>query len=121
MSLQKLSIFVKCAGFYNLLLGIGIATPFVTGLLRIEICDYALNLLIAAFLFYTAVVQIIASRDLKLFAQFIYWEGILRGMAAAILICYGFFGHLGLAAGLLGVGDLLIGTVFVLLLPRAVR
>ena len=118
--MRSLSTFVKLAGFYNLFLGLGIATPYVTGVLGIEICDYALNLLIAVFLIFTAATQVIAARDLKTFAPIVFWEGLLRWSAAAILIFYGFFGHLGSAAGLLGLGDFLIGSVFVLYLPKAV-
>ena len=41
-------------------------------------------------------------------------------MAAALLIPYGFFGHLGFMAGVIGVGDFVIGFVFLVLLPKAI-
>ncbi len=108
-------------GIYNLMLGLGVATPLVTELLGMNICDYALGLLITAFLIFTAAVQVIASRDLKTYGWLIFWEGILRWMAAALLIPYGFFGHLGTVAGLIGAGDLVIGFVFLIILPKAIQ
>lgn len=120
MNLNSLSRFVRAAGIYNLLLAVGMASPFVTNFLQINICDYALSLLIAAFLIFTAAVQVIAARDLRSYGWLIFWEGILRWMAAALLIPYGFFGHLGTMAGVIGAGDLIIGFVFLLVLPKAV-
>ncbi len=96
------------------------AAPVVTNILQINICDQSLALLIAAFLLFTAVAQIVGSRDLRTYGWLIYWEGILRWMAAALLIPYGFFGHLGMVSGLIGSGDFLIGFVFLFLLPKVV-
>lgn len=120
MNLNSLSKFVRAAGIYNFLLAVGMALPPVTGFLQINICDYALSLLIAAFLVFTAAAQVIAARDLRTYGWLIFWEGILRWMAAALLIPYGFFGHLGTMAGVIGVGDFLIGFVFLILLPKAI-
>lgn len=120
MSAKTLSNFVFIAGIYNFLLAMGLTIPFVTELLKMNICDYALSLLIAALLIFTAVVQVFASRDLQKFGWLIYWEGILRWMAAAILITYGFFGHLGIVTGILGLGDFVIGFVFLVLLPNTI-
>lgn len=119
MDIKAISKFVFATGIYNFLLGLGLAIPFVTELLKINICDYALALLIGAFLIFTAAVQVIASRDLRTHGWIIFWEGILRWMAAAILIFYGFFGQIGFVAGLIGIGDFLIGIVFLFLLPKA--
>lgn len=121
MSLKSLSQVVCVAGVYNLLLAVGICVPFVTNLLALPVADAALAQMIGAMLVFTAAAQVIGSRDLKTYAWLIFWEGLLRWMAAGLLIAYGFFGHLGLMAGLMGVVDFLIGVVFVVLLPRAVQ
>ena len=119
MNLNFLSKFVFVTGVYNFLLAVGLTIPYVTDLLQINIFDYALSLLIAAFLIFTAAIQIFASRDLRNYGWVIFWEGILRWMAAAVLVPYGFFGHLGLLTGVMGIGDFLIGFVFLILLPKS--
>jgi hypothetical protein len=74
--------------------------------------------MIAAFLAFTAVVQIVAARDLDTYGWAVFWEGALRWVAASLLITHGFFGHLGVMAGFLGVADFLVGLVFLVILPR---
>jgi hypothetical protein len=64
------------------------------------------------------VAQIVGARNLKNYAWLIFWEGLLRWMAAAILIFYGFAGHLGVMAGVMGLVDFLIGFIFVIVLPK---
>lgn len=120
MGLPTLSRFAYWAGVYNLALAAGMAVPAVTRSLGINIADRVLGQLIAGFLLYTAITQIVGSRDLRTNGWVIFWEGILRWIAAALLIPYGFFGHLGGMAGVLGSGDFLIGTVFLFFLPRAI-
>lgn len=121
MNLSTLSKFVFGAGVYNLLLALGLCLPPVTGWLGLVIADQALALIIAALLVFTAVAQIVGSRNLQTYAWLIFWEGLVRWMAAAILIIYGFAGHLGAMAGVLGIGDFLIGCIFVIVLPKTVR
>jgi hypothetical protein len=41
-------------------------------------------------------------------------------IAAALLIPYGFFAHLGIMAGVLGLGDLLIGLAYLFALPGVI-
>lgn len=118
--MPTLEKFVLWAGVYNLALAFGMAVPTVTRSLGINIADPVLGQLIAGFLLFTAAVQILGARDLHTFGWAIFWEGILRWIAAALLVLHGFFGHLGLMAGVLGVGDFLIGAVFLLVLPSVV-
>lgn len=118
--MKKLVAFVYWAGVYNLLLAVAMATPAVTRMLGANIADPALGQLIAGFLLFTAAIQMIGSRDLRRSGWAIFWEGILRWIAAALLIPYGFFGHLGVTAGVLGIGDFLIGLVFLFVLPKVV-
>ncbi len=120
MNLPTLQKFVFGAGLYNLVLAAGMAVPAVTRSLGVNIADPVLGQLIAGFLLFTAVVQVFGARDLATFGWVIYWEGILRWIAAALLIYYGFYGHLGATAGILGVGDFMIGAIFVLILPGVI-
>jgi hypothetical protein len=64
------------------------------------------------------VVLVYASRDLPRRASLVYWEALLRFVAALILIPAGLFGDVGLIAAVLGLGDLLIGLVYVFGLTR---
>lgn len=121
MKLSALSKFVYGAGVYNMLLAGGLCLPPVTEWLGLVIADQALALIIAVLLVFTAAAQILGSRNLQSYAWLIYWEGFARWMAAAVLIAYGFAGHLGVMAGVMGLVDLLIGFVFVFILPKTVR
>lgn len=121
MGLKTLSKFVYWAGVYNLALAAGMAIPAVTRALGINIADPVLGQLIAGFLLFTAAIQMFGSRDLPTYGWAIFWEGILRWIAAALLISYGFFGHLGIMAGVLGVGDFLIGLFYLFVLPGVIN
>jgi hypothetical protein len=92
----------------------------VTRFLGINITDPVLGQLIAAFLRFTVVVQVFGSCDLRANGWALFWEGILRWIAAALLIPYGFFGHLGFMAGVIGPADFLIGLFFLLILPNVI-
>lgn len=117
---EGMSKFVFGAGIYNLLLGLGMFVPPVTQAMGLNITDPALAQIIGILLIYTTVVQVVSSRDLKKYGSLIAWEGVLRWSAAIILFRYGFFGHLGVMAGVLGVIDFLIGTVFIFVVPKTI-
>jgi hypothetical protein len=57
-------------------------------------------------------VLILCSRDLQRRASLVYWESLLRYLAALVLIPAALFGDIGLIAALLGAGDLAIGLVY---------
>ncbi len=120
MNLPTLSKFVYWGGVYNLGLAAGMAVPAIHLSLGINIADIVLGQLIAGFLLFTAVIQMFGARDLPTYGWAIFWEGILRWIAAALLIPYGFFGHLGTMAGVLGLGDFLIGLVYLFVLPGVI-
>ena len=120
MSLSTLSKFVYWAGVYNLALAAGSAVQAVTSSNGINIADPVGGQLIAGFLLFTAIAQMFGSRDLRTFGWLIFWEGILRWIAAALLISNGFFGHLGLVTGVFGLVDFLIGLVFLFILPGVI-
>lgn len=96
------------------------AVPAIPAALGINIVDPVLGQLIAGFLAFTAVIQIVAARDLFSYGWAVFWEGALRWVAASLLIPHGFFGHMGVMAGVLGIADFLVGSVFLIVLPRVI-
>ena len=78
-------------------------------------------LLIAGFLGFTAVVLIFSSRNLKLFAHFVFWEALLRFAAFIVVVPYGLFGDIGIMAVVLGLGDLAIGLGYLYGLIRCLE
>ena len=60
---------------------------------------------------------ILTARDLPRRASLVYWEALLRYVAALLLIPAGLFGDIGGIAALLGMGDLAIGLVYMFGLP----
>jgi L-asparagine transporter-like permease len=72
----------------------------------------------AAFLWYTSAVLILSSRDVQLFAPFIYWEALLRFLAVLVLIAYGFT-YVGVFATVLfAITDFAWGICYVVGLRR---
>ena len=114
----KMSWFVFWSGVYNAGLASVLLFPPVYRALGLNICAPALGWLVAGFLAYTSLALIFASRDLPRRAPLVYWEALLRYVAAVVLIPAGLFGDMGGVAALLGLGDLSIGLVYALGLTR---
>ena len=110
--------FVFWSGVYNFGLALTLTCPAFYRLLGLNIPAPLWAWLIAGFLAFTSVVLILASRNLRQRAAFVYWESLLRYIAALLLIAAGLFGDLGLIAVPLGLGDLLIGLVYTIGLPK---
>jgi hypothetical protein len=108
----KMSEFVFWSGVYNAGLAFFLVFPSLYRGLGLNICSPVLGWLIAAFLAYTSVVLIFASRDLVQRGALVYWEALLRYVAAIVLIPAGLFGDIGPIAALMGLGDLAIGLVY---------
>jgi len=77
--------------------------------------------LLAGFLGFTCAVLILASRDLRRRASLVYWESLLRYVAALLFIPAGLFDGIGLIAVPLGLGDLAIGLVYIFGLPKGLQ
>jgi hypothetical protein len=103
------SRFVYWTGVYNMGLTIAVALSAAGPILGVRFCSPAWALLIAGFLAFTAVVLIISSRNLTLFAPLVFWEAILRFVAFAVIVPFGLFGDIGIMGAVLGLGDLVIG------------
>jgi hypothetical protein len=108
----KMSAFVCWSGAYNAGLAFFLMFPSLYRALGLNICAPFLGWLIAGFLAYTSVALIYASRDLAHRASLVYWESLLRYVAAVVLIPAGLFGDIGPIAAVLGLGDLLIGLIY---------
>jgi hypothetical protein len=75
---------------------------------------------LCAFIWYTAAVLVIACRDLPRRASLVYWEAILRFVAAALLFTVG-AGVIGWIAWFVGATDILWGLAYTFGLPRALN
>ena len=104
--------FVFWSGVYNVGLGLFLTFPPLYLALGLNVPTPLWGWLIGGFLAYTGVVLILSSRDLRRRASFVYWESILRYIAALLLIPAGLLGDLGMIAVPLGLGDLAIGLVY---------
>jgi hypothetical protein len=114
----KMSAFVFWSGVYNAGLAFLLLFPSLYRMFGLNICAPIWGWLIAGFLSYTSVVLIYASRDLSLRAPLVYWESLLRYVAAVVLIPAGLFGDIGPVAALLGLCDLAIGLTYAFGLTR---
>jgi hypothetical protein len=113
-----MTTFVFWTGIYNAGLALLLLFPSAYRAIGLNICDPLWGWLIASFLAFTSVVLILAARDLGRRASFVYWESFLRYAAALLTIPAGLFGDTGLLAAGMGLGDLAIGLVYMLGLPR---
>ena len=114
----KMQQFIFWSGVYNAGLALTLTLPPVYRWLGLNVPAPLWGWLVAGFLAYTSVALILASRDLRHRVAFVYWESILRYIAALLLIPAGLFGDLGLIAVPLGLGDLIIGLVYMFGLPK---
>jgi hypothetical protein len=104
--------FIFWTGVYNAGLALTLTCPPVYRWMGLNVPAPLWGWLIAGFLAFTGAVLILASRDLRRRASFVHWEAMLRYIAALLLIPAGLFGDLGLIAVPLGLGDLVIGLVY---------
>ena len=109
----KMSSFVFWSGVYNAGLAFFLLSPPLYRALGLNVCTPVWAWLIAGFLAYTSVALTYASRDLTQRASLVYWEALLRFVAALVLIPAGLWGDIGVLAAILGLGDLIIGLVYV--------
>jgi len=110
--------FVFWSGVYNAGLAVFLLFPPLYRGVGMNICNPVWGWLIAGFLAFTSAVLILASRDLRRRAAFVYWESLLRYIAALVLVPAGLFGDVGLIVVPLGLGDLAIGLVYMIGLPK---
>jgi len=108
----SMNCFVFWSGVYNAGLAFILLFPPLYRGIGLNICSPVWGWLIAGFLAYTCVVLVYASRDLSRRAALVYWESLLRYVAALVLIPAGLFGDIGPIAAIMGLGDLAIGLVY---------
>ena len=108
-------------GIYNVGLALFLLFPPIYHIVGLNLCSPILGWLIAGFLGFTSAVLILCSRRLRQRASFVYWEAILRYIAALLLMPAAIFSDIGLIALPLGLGDLLIGLVYMFGLPKELK
>jgi len=114
--------FVFWTGIYDLLVGIGFFFPSLAPLLGVQQPESLFfswsPALLTTFL---GVMLILCSWNLTARGTLVYWEGILRLVGFLMLGYFGFIGGLGLAIGVMAVIDLVIGVVYLVGLPKALK
>ncbi|CAM4526501.1 hypothetical protein [Corallococcus exiguus] len=113
-----MSRFVFWTGIYNAVLAASLLFPPMYRAIGLNIPAPIWGWLFSAFLAYTSLVLIYASKDLHRCAPLVYWEALLRYAAGLLLIAGGLFGNLGLTAAAVGTADLFIGLVYMFGLPH---
>ena len=114
--------FIFWTGVYNIIAGFTFLFPDFAS--RLGVTLPASNVwvwTVAIAIIYLGVALILCSRDLNNRATFVYWEGLLRLTAFFLFTGFGFFGDLGTIMGILGIGDLVIGLVYLIGLPKALH
>lgn len=106
------------SGVWNVGLGLVLVTPPIREFLGVQIPNPFWPSIVAAFLWYTAATLILSSRDVQIFAGFIYWEALLRFAAVALLVAYGFT-YVGVVPTVLfAVTDFAWGLIYLIGLQR---
>jgi hypothetical protein len=113
--------FVFWTGVYNAGLALFLLFPSLYSVVGMNICNPVWGWLIAGFLGFTSVVLILASRNLRQRAVFVYWESLLRYIAALVLVPAGIWGDVGLIVVPLGLCDLAIGLVYMFGLTKELQ
>ncbi|HTX64541.1 MAG TPA: hypothetical protein VMD31_02105 [Opitutaceae bacterium] len=111
---------VIVSGVWNALLGAGLVLAPLAAQIGLRLPPPFWAWLSAGFLWFTAAVLILAARDLRTRAAFVYWEAFLRYLAAALLLTIG-PAVLGWPAWVLGATDLAWGLSYTFGLPRALH
>ena len=106
------------SGVWNVGLGLVLVTPPIREFLGVQVPNPFWPSIVAAFLWYTAATLILSSRDVQIFAGFIYWEALLRFAAVALLVAYGFT-YVGVVPTVLfAVTDFAWGLIYLIGLQR---
>lgn len=115
---MKKLVFVS--GIWNFALGAGLLVPAIAEGIGMRIPHPFWGWLVCGFLWFTSAVLIMASRDLKRRASFVYWEAFLRYIAAALLLTIGpeVFGW---PSWFIGITDLTWGLLYTFGLPVALN
>lgn len=104
--------FVFWTGVYNIGLALILALPPINRAFGLHLPTPLVGWMLGGFLAYTSAALILASRDLRSRASFVYWEAFLRYSTALLVIPAGLFGDIGLVAAPMGVVDSIIGLIY---------
>lgn len=114
--------FVFWTGIYNIIMGIALSCPWIVDSLGVKSPPSNLWLWLPAILvIYLGVLLVLCSRNLAARGPLVYWEGVLRIGGFFVLGGFGFLGDLRIMVGVLGVADLIIGLVYLIGLPKALK
>jgi hypothetical protein len=115
-----MTTFVFATGLCNVFAGLLVLMPGGLPLIMPAV-DRGLPLtLFGLVVVFLGIMLILCSRDLRARGSLVAWEGVLRVVGGCVLMWYGIEREMGPAVTLAGVGDLLIGMVYLVALPRHV-
>lgn len=107
---------IRMSGYWNLALAIPLLHPALYGALGMKIPHPFFGRMIGGLVLYTAATLILTARQPRPRASFLAWEGVLRFLAAGLLLTEGEV--VGPLAVPLGLADLGWGAAFFVLLRR---
>ncbi len=114
---MKLSRFLLITAVYNALLGAALLSSGLRELLGVDLA-YPGNQMIAGFLWFTTVVLMISSSDVKRYASIIYYEAHLRFLEATIMLVAVIAYDFGVMLALAAMVDVLIGLYYLVRLKK---
>ena len=117
MGYMAFSKFLWVTAIYNALLGFLLISSNVRDLLGVELL-YPGNQMIAGFLWFTTIVLLISSSNVRRYASIIYYEALLRFFAAGVLLIAVLIYDFGFVMGMVAIGDVLIGMYYIVMLMK---
>jgi hypothetical protein len=110
--------FVLATGALSAISGLAIQFPRVAATLSLGANPPLAVRVFGLVAIFLGLLLFLCSRDLRHRGAIVAWEGVLRLVGGLLISCYGAFGGHGVLVGLAGLGDLMIGVVYLALLPR---
>lgn len=109
---------VIASGYWNLGLAFILTCPAIYLTLDVNLQQPVWGWLIAVLLFYTSASLIICGHNVKRYASIIFYEGLARFMAGAVLIPGGLFWDCGYLVALAGLIDIFWGATYMRVVPN---
>lgn len=120
---QKLAkTLVTFAASYNASALIVFLIPGALPLFGVKVPYSSLWLVLPSLLaLFGSIVLFLSSRNLDKFGAFPYWNGLIRILFAVVAILMDYWGSVGWFIGLIAIGDLIVGVLCILVLPKALN
>ncbi len=110
--------FVFWTGMLSLSVGLGLQLQGLAAYLMPSAEPGMLLHLAGLMAMFMGIMLVVCSRDLQQRGALVLWEGVLRVSLFAVMAIYGLFGDGGPRVVMAGFGDLVIGVIYFIGLPR---